>query len=108
MSYYNHTGNGRSNRTAGILPPPQYDSNKGKELMISSERTSGLTPYKDGFPSSPQIREKAFQMIRMKFFLRLISIGIVKTTNEDLEIIKEDLKRAQLELWEAQKYSHQL
>ena len=86
----------------------QTVSNKVKQLMICSERTSGPTPYKDGFPASPQIREKAFQMIRLKKYLRLSSLGLINTTDEEKEIIHKDIKKAQIELREAQKYSHQL
>ena len=47
--------------------------------MLCAERYAGPMPYKDGFPDSPKLRETAFTVIRLKKYLRLISLGTIKS-----------------------------
>ena len=91
-----------------IVKDCQNLSEKVTELMKCSEKNSGQIPYKDGFPSSPKIREMAFQVIRIKKYLRMISIGKIEENSDEKEKAKEDLRAAQLDLKEAQKNSYQL
>ena len=81
---------------------------KVSEFMICSEKKSGSLPYKDGFPDSPQLRQAAFQVVRLKKYLRLVSLNILQGDEEESENAKEDLKQAMLTLREAQKSSHML
>ena len=91
-----------------IVNECQTLSKKITELMKCSEKYSGSVPYKDGFPASPELREKAFQMIRIKKYVRLVAVGEIKVSNEEKEKIKIDLKNSQQELRDAQKNSTQL
>ena len=75
---------------------------KVSELMISAERKSGPLPYRDGFPDSPKLRETAFKVIRLKKYLRLISLGTLRVEANEKEKAKADIKSAQLELKKTQ------
>ena len=54
MSYYNHTGNRRSNRTAGIPPPPQYD-----EALVQSAMSSNSSNSSINTPNNSEIHSNA-------------------------------------------------
>ena len=78
---------------------------KVSEFMICAERHAGPKPYRDGFPDSPKLRDTAFKVIRIKKYLRLVSLGKLESEEEEKINIVEDLKKAQLELRNAQKSS---
>ena len=81
---------------------------KVSQLMLCSERRSGPLPYRDGFPASPALRQAAFRVVRLKKYLRLVSIGILDGTKDERDNAAEDLKNSLLKLREAQKSSHML
>ena len=81
---------------------------KVTSFMLCAERYAGPMPYKDGFPDSPKLRETAFTVIRLKKYLRFISLGTIKSEKSEKEKVKVDLKNAQLELRGAQKDSMEL
>ena len=81
---------------------------KVTEFMICAERGAGPLPYRDGFPDSPRLRQSAFKVIRMKKYLRLISLGILKAEKEERDRVIEDLKTAQLELRRTQNLANLL
>ena len=60
------------------------------EFMRCAERNAGPMPYRDGFPDSPKLRKAAFQVIRLKKYLRMISLGTMLA--EEKEKIVKDLK----------------
>ena len=81
---------------------------KVTEFMLSSEKKSGAIPYHDGYPSSPKLKEAAFTVIRIKKYLRMISLGIMPGTRDEYQLAKEDLKNAQINLRLHQKSSQEL
>ena len=81
---------------------------KVSQLMLCSERQSGPLPYRDGFPDSPELRKAAFKVVRLKKYLRLLSIGILEGDDEEIRRAEEDLKSSMLNLRAAQKSSHML
>ena len=81
---------------------------KVTQFMICSEKKSGPLPYRDGFPDSPQLRQAAFQVVRLKKYLRLISLDILQGDEAERKKAKNDLKAAMITLREAQKSSHML
>ena len=81
---------------------------KVSNFMICAERYSGPMPYKDGFPDSPKLRETAFKVIRLKKYLRLISLGTIIGDDNESKRVKDDLKSAQMELRGAQRDSIKL
>ena len=78
---------------------------KVSEFMICAERHAGPKPYKDGFPDSPTIRKAAFRVIRIKKYLRLVSLGTLDAEEGEVKEVANDLKMAQLELRNTQKES---
>ena len=76
---------------------------KVTEFMICAEKWAGPKPYKDGFPNSPQLRRTAFKVIRIKKYLRLISLGNISADKEEIDRAAGDLKQSQIELRGAQK-----
>ena len=81
---------------------------KVSQFMICSEKNSGPLPYKDGFPDSPKLRAAAFQVVRLKKYLRLVSLGILDGDEEERKNAKLDLRKAMEKLRDAQKSSHML
>ena len=45
--------------------------------MKNAERKAGPLPYRDGFSDSPELRQAAFRVIRMKKYLQMVSLGIL-------------------------------
>ena len=76
---------------------------KVTEFMICAEKKAGPQPYKDGFPDSPILRKAAFRVVRMKKYLRLVSLGTLEAKDEEIKAVAMDLKNAQLELRDTQK-----
>ena len=76
---------------------------KVTEFMKRAERWAGPVPYRDGFPDSPQLRRVAFKVIRIKKYLRLISLGTIEANEVEKIRATKDLKNAQRELRETQK-----
>ena len=81
---------------------------KVSQLMLCSERRSGPVPYRDGFPDSPKLREAAFKVVRLKKYLRLVSLGSLEGGEQEREKVEKDLKSSLLQLREAQSSSHML
>ena len=81
---------------------------KVTQFMKRAEKRSGPLPYRDGFPDSPQLRKVAFKVIRLKKYLRLISLGTIQAIEEERGKAAKDLKNAQLELREAQRSANTL
>ena len=81
---------------------------KVTQFMKRVEKWSGPLPYRDGFPDSPQLRSVAFKVIRLKKYLRLISLGTIHAVQEERENATQDLRHAQIELREAQKSANTL
>ena len=71
-------------------------------LMKGAEKCAGPIPYRDGFPDSPLLRRTAFKVIRLKKYIRLVSLGTVMADEEEREKASIDLKKAQMELRESQ------
>ena len=79
------------------------------EFMQCAEKKAGPIPYRDGFPDSPTLRKAAFRVIRIKKYLRMVSLGNIVEDNEgERERIILELKTAQLELREKQKSANLL
>ena len=78
---------------------------KVTDFMICAERNAGPKPYKDGFPDSPRLRQVAFKVIRIKKYLRLVATGTIIKDEAEKKNAADDLKKAQMELREAQKSS---
>ena len=66
-------------------------------------KKAGPLPYKDRFPDSPKLRQAAFKVIRMKKYLRLVSIGTLKREKSEIVKVTKEIKMAQLELRNTQK-----
>ena len=81
---------------------------KVTEFMKCAEKKAGPLPYRDGFPDSPRLRQAAFKVIRMKKYLRLVSIGTIKAEEKEKKMVLKDLKMAQMNLRKTQKSSNQL
>ena len=78
------------------------------QLMKMAEKKSGPQPYRDGFPDSPELRQAAFKVIRMKKYLRLVSLGTIEYEDGEKDKIIKDLKDAQLSLRKTQQSSHMI
>jgi hypothetical protein len=76
---------------------------KVTDFMKCAEKKAGPLPYRDGFPDSPRLRDSAFKVIRMKKYLRMVSLGTLKADTCERERVINDLKTAQLELRNIQK-----
>ena len=76
--------------------------------MLCAERKAGPMPYRDGFPDSPKLRQAAFKVIRLKKYLRVVSLGNLEVEEDEKENIIKDLKDAQLSLRESQKSANLL
>ena len=76
--------------------------------MICAEKKAGPKPYKDGFPDSPTLRKAAFRVIRIKKYLRLVSLGTMEVEDDEIKEVAIDLKNAQMELRESQKSANEL
>ena len=76
---------------------------KVTQFMKRAEKWAGPLPYRDGFPDSPQLRKVAFKVIRLKKYLRLISLGTLMATETERTNAAKDLKEAQNELRQTQK-----
>ena len=81
---------------------------KVTEFMICAEKRAGPIPYKDGFPDSPSLRKAAFRVIRIKKYLRLVSLGTINADESEIKEVSNDLKSAQLSLRDTQKHSIEL
>jgi hypothetical protein len=81
---------------------------KTTQLMKMAERRSGPQPYRDGYPDSPVLRQAAFKVIRLKKYLRLVSLGTLEHEEGEKEKVIADLKSAQESLRKAQKSSYEL
>ena len=71
---------------------------KVTEFMLCAERKSGPSPYRDGFPDSPKLRETAFRVILLKKYLRMLSLGTIKAEENEKEEAAKELKTALLDL----------
>ena len=76
---------------------------KVTQFMKRAEKWAGPLPYRDGFPDSPQLRKAAFKVIRLKKYLRLLSLGTLKASEKERTNAAKDLKGAQIELRKTQK-----
>jgi ribonuclease HI len=68
------------------------------DFMICAEKKAGPLPYRDGFPDSPKLRQAAFRVIRLKKYLRLVSLGTLEAKPGEKECVIKDLKSAQIQL----------
>ena len=82
--------------------------NKVSTLMISAEKWAGPKPYRDGFPDSPKLRRTAFKVIRIKKYLRLVSLGMINAEEDERIKVSKELKMAQMELRDNQKSANLL
>ena len=78
------------------------------EFMKCAEKSAGPVPYRDGFPDSPLLRQAAFKVIRMKKYLRMVSLGTILTEEKEKEKVVNDLKKAQLALRDKQKSANMI
>ena len=78
------------------------------EFMKCAEKSAGPLPYSDGFPDSPVLRKAAFTVIRLKKYLRLVSLGTLIVDDKERENAISDLKNAQIGLRETQKSANLL
>ena len=81
---------------------------KVTEFMHCSEKHSGSIPYTDGYPNSPKLKEAAFTVVRIKKYLRMVSLGILPGKKVEQKKAQEDLKNAQINLRAAQQNSYEL
>ena len=73
------------------------------QFMKCAEKHAGPMPYRDGFPDSPQLRKRAFKVIRIKKYLRMVSLGMMDPDEEEKTKVIRDLKDAQISLRTQQK-----
>ena len=76
------------------------------EFMKCAEKSAGPMPYRDGFPDSPKLRQSAFKVIRIKKYLRMISLGKLQAEDKEKELVLKELKEAQLSLRDTQQSSN--
>ena len=73
------------------------------QFMKCADKHAGPMPYRDGFPDSPQLRKAAFKVIRLKKYLRMVSLGMMDPDEEEKTNVIRDLKDAQISLRTQQK-----
>ena len=101
--YNDHADGKKGDCKEAIIKKTKELFKKVTEFMICAERSAGPKPYKDGFPDSPQLRRIAFRVIRIKKYLRLVSLGNIIAEKEETDKVAGELKQAQLDLRGAQK-----
>ena len=101
--YQNNDEDNNAGEKERIIKRTKLLFKKVTGFMLCAEKNAGPMPYKDGFPDSPRLREIAFKVIRLKKYMRLISLGTMKAEEDEKNKIKEDIKQAQMELRNAQK-----
>ena len=106
--YTKHGNNLDDPRRTELINDTKELFKKVTELMLRAEKTAGPMPYKDGFPDSPELRKAAFKVIRLKKYLRLVSLGNLVVEQDEKEKIIEDIKNAQIGLRSSQNSSNLL
>ena len=104
--YHEYIKDNESHNRDKLITTTKNLFGKVTELMKYAEKKAGPVPYKDGFPDSPELRQAAFRVIRMKKYLRMVSLGIIENVDEKRNEVVEDLKDAQIELRRIQKSAH--
>ena len=78
------------------------------EFMKCAERSAGPMPYRDGFPDSPNLRQAAFKVVRLKKYLRMIALGTIESDKKEKGKVVNEIKEAQLWLRKQQNSSTQI
>ena len=102
IDYHKHLKNKDESMRNDLIVRTQGLFQQVTEFMRCAEKNSGPMPYRDGFPDSPLLRKAAFRVIRIKKYLRLISLGTLEAEQNEKDKAIFDLKEAQLQLRDTQ------